>query len=291
MNINFIDTSADYADSEEKLGWALNELGNPPCVICTKLGPRSGERDFDPQNKEMLRATVEQSLRLLHRDTLDILMIHEPDRPGQFNWFDDGISFHGPVTELLSDLKREGLIRYIGIGGTTVYELTRIVATGEYDVVLTAFNSSLLWRDALTTVIPEAQKQEAGIVLGSPTQQGWLAARYDDEIENGAPWLSPPRRRQLKALYALVDEIGIDLPVLSLRWALSIGGVSTILTGPRTVAQLEQNYQAVRQGPLPADILSRLDEIAEMLPHRPFEEPAGCKFGKNNYWGPGPLVY
>jgi len=287
LGMNLADTSADYGNSEEALGWALHEIGKP-CIVSTKLGPPAGWPDFDPKDKGQLRRVVERSLQNLHRDVIDILMIHEPDRPGQLDWYDDGISFQGPVVELLHELREEGLIRYTGLGGTTVYELTRLVATGAYDVVLTAFNSSPLWRDALSTVLPEACKHNMGVLLASPTQQGWLVKKYE-EVEQGASWLSPPRREQLKALYRFVDEIGMALPVLCLRWALGVEGVSTVLTGPRDVAQLAQNYEAVEQGPLPDDIANRLDEIAAMVPHRPFEEPAGCRLESREYWGPGHL--
>ena len=284
LGMNLADTSADYGPSEEALGKALHEIGEP-CIVSTKLGPR--EPGFNPKDKACLRRIVEQSCELLHRDVIDILMIHEPDRPGQFDWYDDGISFHGPVTELLRELKDEGVIKFTGLGGTTAYALARIMATGEYDVVLTAFNYSLLWREAATVILPEAKKQNMGVFLASPTQQGWLAVRRDDQIENGAPWLSPPRREQIKEVYKFADELGIELPVLCLRWALSVPDVSCVLTGPRNVAQLEQNVTAAAAGPLPEDVMRRLDEIAAMVPFRPFEEPFAHKFGSETYWGPG----
>jgi len=127
-----------------------------------------------------------------------------------------------------------------------------------------------------------------GVFLASPTQQGWLVKKYES-VYNGAPWLTSARREQLKALYDFVDEIDMELPVLCLRWALGVEGVSTVLTGPRNVAQLEQNFKAVEQGPLPDDISKRLDEIYQMLPYRPFEEPAGCRLEHPAYWGPGPV--
>lgn len=83
LGLNLVDTSADYGDSEAGVGEAMKDL-EKPCLISTKLGPRSD--DFDPQDKGHLRWVVEESLRLLHRDTIDILMIHEPDRPGQIDW-------------------------------------------------------------------------------------------------------------------------------------------------------------------------------------------------------------
>jgi aryl-alcohol dehydrogenase-like predicted oxidoreductase len=145
-----------------------------------------------------------------------------------------------------------------------------------------------LWREAMIAVMPEARKQNMGIMLASPTQQGWLSRRYDKEIEHGAIFLSPPRRAQLKALYALCDDCRIDIPVLCLRWALGVPGVATVLTGPRTLAQLEQNSQAIEQGPLPDDVNKRLDEIAAWVPFRPCDEPFESPFRKPGYWGPGP---
>lgn len=286
LGMNLADTSADYGDSEEALGQALYEIGKP-CIVSTKLGPRTGGA-FNPKDKACLRRIFEESLEFLHRDVIDILMIHEPDRPGEFDWYNDGVSFEGPVVELLQELKQEGLIRYTGLGGTTAYRLARIMATGQYDIVLTAFNSSPLWREAMIAVMPEARKQNMGVFLASPTQQGWLARRFDKEIESGALFLSPPRRAQIKALYELCDDCGIEIPVFCLRWALGVPGVSSVLTGPRTVAQLEQNIQAVEQGPLPDDVNKRCDEIAAMVPFRPYDEPVGCMLGDPNYWGPGP---
>ncbi|NIR02813.1 MAG: aldo/keto reductase, partial [Gemmatimonadales bacterium] len=92
------------------------------------------------------------------RDAIDILMIHEADRPGQFDWWTDFDRAIGPVAELMSELKEEGLIRFTGIGGTTVYELARLAASGAFDIVLTTFNYSLLWQEARTGVVPAAKR-------------------------------------------------------------------------------------------------------------------------------------
>ncbi|MEE3261385.1 MAG: aldo/keto reductase [Candidatus Latescibacterota bacterium] len=287
LGVTLADTSADYGDSEEALGWALEEVG-APCIVSTKLGPPSGWTDFDPKDKDQLKRIVEQCLKNLRRDVIDIMMVHEPDRPGQFDWYEDDGSFHGPVVDLLEELKQAGVIRFTGIGGTAVYELARLCDTGWYDVVLTAFNSSPLWRDALTHVIPAANRHDMGVFLASPTQQGWLVKKYPS-VYDGAPWLAPQRRAQLQALYALADDVGIELPVFCLRWALGVEGVSTVLTGPRSVEQLEQNFEAVEAGPLHEEVEARLEQVYHMCPHRPFEEPAGCRLEYTDSWGPAAL--
>ncbi len=188
LGVNYIDTVPGYADSEVVIGRVLPEI-DQPLVLSTKLGGRP--QAFRPQDRDCLMTSVEESLRLLHRETIDILMIHEPDRPGQYDWWPDLDTYDAPVVTLLDDLKRQGLIRFTGLGGTTAYEIVPIMRTGKFDVVLTAFYYSLLWREAEIAVLPTAIELGMGIVIGSPLQQGALSRRYD-EVVTGARWLSPP---------------------------------------------------------------------------------------------------
>lgn len=282
LGVNYVDSAPTYADSEEVLGTALEGVPQQ-YYLSTKLGGRP--QPFNPKDKDALRSSVEESLRLLKRDYIDILMIHEPDRPGQYDWWTDYDKFHGPVADLLQELKDEKVIHFTGLGGTTAYQLPHIMATGNYDVVLTAFNYSLLWREAVIAIFPEAKRQNMGVIIGSPLQQGALARKYS-EVETGAWWLSKPRQEQYKKLYSYLDEIGMSLPEACLRMVLANPVVSTILMGARSVEEVEQNVASINSGPLPKDVLARLQDIADMVPFRPFEEPFGLPFGRQ-YRGPG----
>ncbi len=283
LGVNYVDSAPGYHNSEEVIGRALEGV-NTPYVLSTKLGGRP--KPFNAQDRDALLRSVEESLRLLKRDHIDILMIHEPDRPAQYDWWADPIEYRGPVLEVLAELKRDGVIRYTGLGGTTAYEIVPIIRTGRFDVVLTAFNYSLLWREAEIEVLPAAKEMGMGIIIGSPLQQGALARRYDEEVAHSARWLSSPRRAQYKALYAFLDELGMPLPELALRFVISNPDISCTLMGARSQQEVEQNVVAVEKGPLPADVLQRLDEIAAMVPFRPFEEPFGLPFARS-YKGPG----
>jgi D-threo-aldose 1-dehydrogenase len=283
LGVNYIDTAPGYYDSEEVLGKILTDT-TKPYVISTKLGGRP--EPFHPKDKDSLFQSVEESLRLLNRDTIDILMIHEPDRPQQYDWWSDPLEYYGPVMEVLETLKKSGVVKYTGIAGTTAYEMTPIIQTGKFDVLLTAFNYSLLWREAEIEVLPAAAKQGMGIIIGSPLQQGALARRYDDEVNHGARWLSSPRRAQYKKLYSLLDELGITLAELAIRFVISNPDISCTLMGARSAEEVEMNVAAIDKGALDRDVIGQIDELAGMVPFRPFEEPFGLPFGRE-YKGPG----
>lgn len=286
LGINYIDTAPGYLNSEEVLGICLAGI-QTPYYLSTKLGGRP--RPFNPKDKQQLYASVQESLRLLQREQIDILFIHEPDRGGQYDWYDSWDTFHGPVCEVLEDLKQRGVIRYTGLGGTTVYQMAHIVEKGNYDVLLTAFNYSLLFREAGETLIPAAKAKGMGVVAGSPLQQGWFSTRYTEIIRGDPPaWLAPQRAGQLLQLYDLSDQTGISVPELALRFVLSNPLIDTTLMGPRSRQEVELNMAAAERGPLPADILAELDEIAAGVPFRPCEEPFGALFPYNRtYHGPG----
>lgn len=173
-----------------------------------------------------------------------------------------------------------------GLAGTTVTEMTSLVESDRFDVVLTAFNYNVLYREAKDSVIAAAVRHDMGIVLGSALGQGFLTRRADAEIRRRPVWLSQARQQQFTAYYRLLDDAAMSAVEMCLRFAISDPSVSTIPVGCKTVEHLEASVAAVEKGALPSDVLSRLDEIAAMVPMRPYEEPMILPFGKS-YFGPG----
>lgn len=286
LGVNYFDTAPSYADSETVIGKAIGDL-RPKYYISTKLGGRP--IPFDPRNPDHFRASLETSMKLLGTDHIDLLMIHEPDRPGQYDWFEDWDTVTGPVCDFLEECREDGLVDYTGLGGTTVYSMKHLIEKGSFDVVLTAFNSSLLWREAFEHVIPAARRRGMGVISGSPLQQGWLSRRYEREILDRPPWLSPDRGEQLLRLYRLADEVEMPLPEMALRFVISNPDVDTVLMGARSREEVEKNVESVERGPLPRDLLKELDQIHGMVPLRPCEEPMCCALANPDYLGPGQL--
>ena len=280
LGINFIDTAPSYHDSEDVIGNALRKL-DVDFYIGTKMG-RLPAVDYRPQDKEFLRQELNGSLARLNRSKVDIVYIHEPDRPEFYQWWSDGDKYDGPVLEVLNEFRDAGKLDFIGLGGTTTLEMTRLVNSGKFDVVLSAFQYSLLWREAEYSVFPAVAKQQMGLVAGSPLQQGALAKiYYHDIVEEPMRWLSAPRRKQFMELYELVHDCKIPLPELALRFVLSNPQVSSVLTGVDTVERLEQNVESALKGPLPAEILEKLQVIYDLVPFRPFGEPFNLSFAEN----------
>jgi aryl-alcohol dehydrogenase-like predicted oxidoreductase len=286
LGVNYIDTAPGYGDSEAVLGRILPDI-DAPLILSTKFGAgHSGTEAFDPQDRTRLLREVEESLRLLRRDPVDLMLVHEPDRPNQYDWWTDIDSAEGPVLDLMLELRRQGLIRYLGLGGTTAYEMTSLVGTGNFDVLLTALNYSMLWREAELTLLPEAKRQNVGVIIGSPLQMGALARRWD--LDGDGRFLSPPRRDQFRALYRYLDEIEMPIAEAGLRFVLSNPDISCVLTGARSQREVEANVAAAEKGALPTEVIERLDEIARLVPFRPCAEPWVFPFGDQHYKGPGP---
>lgn len=286
MGITLVDTAPGYGDSEQTLGAVFRKLGSKAdrLIVSTKLGGRP--KPFDARDAKGLRQSLDESRRLLGRSTLDLLLIHEPDRPQLYDWWTDPVKCEGPAMDLLRNAKADGTIRAMGMGGTTVTELSHFVSSGLFDVVLTAFNYNALYREAADELLPAAKQNDMGVLIGSIYGQGGLGRRFDELVKARPLWLSRPRQRQLLAFYALLDDAGMSITEMSLRFVLSNPSISCALIGAKSSTQLEASVKGGMKGPLPGDILSRLDEIAAMVPFRPFEEPMILPFGKD-YAGPG----
>ena len=191
-----------------------------------------------------------------------------------------------PALRLIEKLKADGRITYGGLAGTTTSELAGLIRSDRFDVVLTAFNYNVLFREAADEVLPEAKARGMGVIAGSIYGQGFLGRRFDDAVRQRPLWMSASRQQQLLALYDLLDQSGLSLPELCMRFALQQSSLDTILIGCKTVQHLEASVQFYEAGQLPSDVTQRLDEIAGMVRGRPFEEPMILPLGKE-YYGPG----
>lgn len=275
LGINYIDTAPSYHDSEEVIGECLQKI-DADFIISTKIG-NFPIKDFRAQDKDFLRGQLERSFKRLQRDRVNVLMIHEPDRMGEFyDWWTDKINYEGAVLDVLKEYRDKNAFDFIGLGGTTVTEMQHLINSGKFDVLLTAFQYSLLYQEAKNTVIADAHNHGMAILAGSALQQGGFAKMHENTLKTAPPrWISDARKKQFLALYELVNDCGIPLPELALRFVLSDDRIHTVLTGARSVEEIELNVAAAEKGALPQNILDEIEKIYQMVPFRPYGEPMG----------------
>src|SRR5438067_2534756 len=142
--LNFLDTAASYGDgeSERRIGIVLRELGGlpPGFVLATKA-----DRDMQTGGftGAQMRRSVERSLRLLGREQLQLVYLHDPEHIS----FEEAMQPGGPV-EVLQQCKAEGLIAHLGVAGGPIDLMIRFVETGLFEVAISHNRFTLLNREA-----------------------------------------------------------------------------------------------------------------------------------------------
>ena len=272
--VNYFDTAPMYGfgESEELLGRGLDGFAGHPIVVSGKVGwlDRTVVRaagDAAYTDRQAIVRVVEHSLWLLRRDRLDVVMIHEPEWD---QWKLDPSTGDSVVLSTLEDLRKAGLVGAIGIGGQDLAVNTAMVETGRIDVVLTFMHYDLAVQDARDALLPAAEKHDVGVILGGPYRQGALAVKAAERIaeirRSGVhPWgFEEHVLRRLDAIYALSDRVGMSLPELGLRYLLSDARVSSVIPGPRKVAELHANLAIAAKGPLDPGLVAEIDGIGKM---------------------------
>ena len=167
LRVNFLDTAPAYGDSEAVFGHYLNDH-RQNWTVCTKIGQCG-----DTIATLFVLDQCEQSLRRLCVDYVDILLIHSIDQYGNGVLAVDQVRSNGMI-DAMNELRRLGKVRHIGVSGQ-LPELIQAVDSGEFDVALTYNSFNLLVREAADILLPLAEEQRVGIVVGGPFYQGLLS--------------------------------------------------------------------------------------------------------------------
>jgi len=271
--INFIDTADMYSagESEVIVGKALGGGRRDNVVLATKVWMPMGD---DPNARGLSRrwiiTEVENSLRRLGTDWIDLYQIHRPDPATDI---DETLS-------VSSDLVHQGKIRYLGHSTVPASEIVEAQWTakrrGRERFRTEQPPYSILTRAIEHDVLPTAQRYGMGVMTYSPLAGGWLSGNYRKGREIAGP-ISPARQRfahmydlslpvnQRKldaadALGALADEAGISLVQMAIAFATEHPAVTAAIIGPRTMEHLE-THLAAADVTLSAEILDRIDTI------------------------------
>jgi aryl-alcohol dehydrogenase-like predicted oxidoreductase len=255
--INLIDTSPDYGRSEELIGTYIGHRRDE-FFLASKCGcplelptdvPPPYPHDYGPGN---VRADVEQSLRRLRTDYLDLVQVHMS--PSQATLEENH------TVETLKDLQAEGKVRFIGMSGI-LPNLPDHLAMGAIDVFQIPY--SAVQRDH-EDLITDAADAGAGTFI-----RGGVARSAASEEKNWrvGPLTQDPgvgqRNWETSGIAGLLSEAGMSNMEFVLRFTLSHPGLSTTIVGTSNPVHLAGNIAVAERGPLPADLY---EEARKRLP-------------------------
>jgi len=259
--INLVDTADSYGDSEEIVGKALK--GRRASVVLATKFSRSmgGDPNRQGTSRRWIMTAVEDSLRRLQTDHIDVYQIHRLD----------------PTTDIeetlsaLSDLIHSGKVRAIGSSNTPASDIVEAQWVAERRG-LERFRTeqppySILNRAIEREVLPVAQRYGMGTLVWGPLAQGLLTGRVrrgeHNDLRRARLFRHLNDERRLDAVEALIplaQEASLPMTHLAMAFAIAHPGVTSALLGPHTLQQLDDLLAGI-DVTLTDEILDRIDEI------------------------------
>jgi len=276
--INFVDTADVYSagESEEIVGKALQGRRDE-VILATKVHGQMGPGRNDEGNSRVwIMKEVENSLRRLGTDHIDLYQIHRPE----------GDTDVEETLGALTDLQRQGKIRYFGSSTYPGWQMVEAQWTAERRG-LSRFRTeqppySIFVRQIEHDVLPVAEKYGMGVLVWSPLCRGWLTGRYRREAFDRSPdsravrgaqradWLAalydesrPEVQRKfdlVEQLMNVADKAGITMTHMAIAFTLAHPAVTSTIIGPKTMEQLVDLLGAA-DVTLDDATLDRIDEI------------------------------
>ncbi len=270
--INFIDTADVYGNdglSERVIGdWLTKSKRRDEVVLATKFRFTMGKGpNASGASRYRIVRTVEESLKRLKTDRIDLYQIHmqDLDTPEE------------ETLRALDDLVRAGKVLYLGCSNYAAYRLTDSLwlskSLGLEKFVALQAQYSLVVRELEREHVPLCQKFGLGILPWSPLASGFLSGKYKKEsgpqagtrLAKMGEWykgLDTPRNwKTLEVAEAIARELSSTVSAVALRWLIQKPAVTSVILGVRTVAQLDDNLKAAELK-LPPEAMQRLDEAS-----------------------------
>ena len=272
--VNFFDTANSYADSasETILGKALKGRRRNAVVATKFFNPMGTDVNSSGTSRFHMVHTVEDSLRRLQMDYIDILYIHHVDTQTPLE----------ETLRALDDLVRQGKVRYTACSNFEAWRLMEAVWLSDHNgwERFAAFQPqySLVVRDIEQEIIPVCELKGIGVVVWSPLGGGFLTGKYrpGERTHSGTRseegWAFPQNYFAASADETLAEVIEVAAELdrspaqVATRWVLEQPAITSAIVGARTLEQARDNFKA-GGWVLPAEALKRLNEVSH-LPDR-----------------------
>lgn len=271
QGINFVDTADMYSDGEsEKIVGKALQGRRDEVVLATKVHFPMGEgRNRSGNSRRWIVNAVDDSLRRLQTDWIDLYQIHRPDHTTDIE----------ETLSALSDLVHQGKVRAFGCSTFPAADIVEAHKVSEQRGLLRFRTEqppySILARGIEASLLQVCQRYRMGVLTYSPLAWGFLSGKFrrgqDVDLASGRASLAPGRfdpenpanaakYDAVEDLVALAEEVGCALPELAVAFALVHPGVTSVILGPRTMEQLTSLAKSAELV-LDDSVLDRIDEI------------------------------
>ena len=242
LGINFFDTAPAYFKSEEILGKAFKQKRNS-ILIATKCGEWfDGEHSvYDYSAAETLKF-IENSLRLLQTDHIDLLQIHSASAD---------VVRSGETLSAMKKARQDGKVRFLGVSTDQVEAARLAIESGDYDTIQVTYN--IVHRQFSDEVFPLAEKAKVGVIIKGGLGTGELTSKFTDIDDT-------KKRDQIASLKRIADENEVSLQEVALRFSLSHPVVSTVIAGTKNPVHLRSNCEASMKGALEISLMEQLSQ-------------------------------
>ncbi len=268
--INLIDTAQVYGESEERLGKALKDGYRDRCFLATKVW-REQDNDYSPA---AIYAAMDDSLRKLDVDYVDLYQIHHPDPSYPLD----------QTMEALDRLREQGKTRYIGVSNFWVEHMEEALTTTRLHTNQPRYN--MLDRRIEAEVLPFCERNGIGIMAHSPLAKGLLTGRYrvghkfpeDDERSRLSRFRGEPFAHYVKVadqLKQIAAHKSLSLIQLAIGWLLRLSSVSCVLVGAKCPDQIHEHLGAAGVT-FSDDELARIESILQDTPATLYDD-----YGRN----------
>jgi aryl-alcohol dehydrogenase-like predicted oxidoreductase len=265
LGINWIDTAKGYGHghSEEIVGQAIKNKRDK-VIIATKCGilwKKDGSDIYGHLKADSIKMEVESSLKRLQTDVIDLYQIHWPlpDEDIEEGW------------QAISDLIKEGKVRFGGVSNFNVSQMERISAIHEITSLQPPYN--MIKTDIESEILPFCIKKNIGVIVYSPMQAGLLSGKFtaeratslpDDDWRKGdinfrEPLLSI-NLQLVEKIKNIAKRIGVSMSVLSIAWTLRRPEVTAAIVGARRPSQIEETIEAGEIN-LSQEVIDEIDSL------------------------------
>jgi aryl-alcohol dehydrogenase-like predicted oxidoreductase len=260
VGMNYVDTSPSYGrgESEARIGIAFARMGGRPKGLYISTKTATHPRYKDDYSAQATRWTVENSLKILGVDSVDLLLIHTSNAylPSV-----DALLVKGGTLDELDKLRDEGKFRWMGLAIREHDKIRQIIRTGRIDAILT-FGAYSLVRQTAASLIDECYDQGVGVVLGFVYMAGLLAGG-DPAERVKRPGAIPERLYPFHLIardwWLWARERGVSLRSVALQYGLRNSKIGSVVVGCATPEHVDESLSAAYE-PLSSSLWEEIQE-------------------------------